>query len=165
MDLSKPLQRLLSIATPDGTTHAGLLKYERLPTFCFLCAPKEDIDVKTMPYGSWTGGVDYVASDQLVSMDLTRTDNHTGCIQNAFPLEHTGGIISTISQHTLSSTADKESAVRAPLKDITPFVPTLHLTPKKRLTQDIALGADLSLTSSGLKKKKILPAEVAWQPR
>lgn len=31
----KPLPRLFRITTPDGTTHVGLLKYERLPFFLF----------------------------------------------------------------------------------------------------------------------------------
>lgn len=67
VDVSKPLQQTLGIGTPDGTTHAGLLKYERLPNFCFSCglvghrfracptAPSESLDVENSNYGAWMG--------------------------------------------------------------------------------------------------------------
>lgn len=37
INLTKPLQHIMRVTTPDVTMHVGLLKYERLPTFCFCC--------------------------------------------------------------------------------------------------------------------------------
>lgn len=81
VDLTKPLQRLLRIATPDDVTHGGLLQYERLPIFCFHCGcmghrfricpslPAVIPDQHDFPYGPWLGGVDNISSDQLLSFE------------------------------------------------------------------------------------------------
>lgn len=66
--------RLVSL---DGSAYLGLLKYEQLPTFCFLCGlighrhrncPKAKgnyPDVNAMEYGSWMDGVDRVLSSKF----------------------------------------------------------------------------------------------------
>lgn len=82
INLSKPLQRVFRITTPDGTTHVGLLKYERLPNFCFSCGiighrfrdcpTTSDVSVQLsdLPFGAWIRGVDNLLSDQLFSKDI-----------------------------------------------------------------------------------------------
>lgn len=82
VDVTKPLPRILKVSLPDGVSHVGLLKYERIPTFCFLrgaighryhmCSEGADgdLEVTTMPYGSWMGGVDNIISDFLFTYDV-----------------------------------------------------------------------------------------------
>lgn len=77
VQLNKPLKRVMRLVTPDGSTHLGLMMYERLPTFFFLCrlvghryqncakVEGSEQDVKIMQYGPWMEGVDCVASNQV----------------------------------------------------------------------------------------------------
>lgn len=86
INLLKPLQRVFRVTTPDDTTHTGLLKYERLPIFCFSCGivghmfwecPTTQVDnlkVSDLNYGAWLGGVDNLISDQIFSKTV-REDN------------------------------------------------------------------------------------------
>lgn len=62
--VNKPLMRMLRVVTPNNSSFMGLLKYERMPIFCFICGcighmykncnPQlgEEFTVNTMPYGS-----------------------------------------------------------------------------------------------------------------
>lgn len=78
--INKLLKWVLHIFAPNGSIHARLIKYERLPNFCFCCGiiwhqssnfsliKEGPMEVKDMAYGPWMWGVDYVPSYQLFSM-------------------------------------------------------------------------------------------------
>lgn len=79
VQINKPLQRCVRICTPDGTIHTGIIKYERLPLFCFLCghighryrlcpqSSKDTNEISALEYGSWMGGVDGLKSQFIFS--------------------------------------------------------------------------------------------------
>lgn len=83
ISLQKPLKRVFRVTTPDGTMHTRLLKYERLPTFCFICgisghryrdcskSMEGNLNVNDLAYGPWIGGVDNMISNQLFSLDVS----------------------------------------------------------------------------------------------
>lgn len=64
-----------------GVIHGGLLKYERLPNFCFNCGLighrfrtcaeqlPEAMAMTTLPYGAWMGCVTNLLFDQLFSFE------------------------------------------------------------------------------------------------
>lgn len=82
ISLQKPLKRVIRVTTPDGTIYTGLLKYECLPTFCFICGTigyryrscntsmASTLSVKDLPFGPWLGAVDNVVSYQIFSLDV-----------------------------------------------------------------------------------------------
>lgn len=82
--LKDHLHRCLRVSTPNGLIHPALVRYERLPTICFIffcgrighryreCSLNVDnVFVVDMVYGSWMGGVDSVASvliDEIIGI-------------------------------------------------------------------------------------------------
>lgn len=67
--------------------HPGLIKYERLVTFCFFCGRighrfrncegnKEKVPIFYILFGSWMGGVDFVVSTLIDSIPNLQEDRH-----------------------------------------------------------------------------------------
>lgn len=173
--ITKPLKRMHRIVTLDGGSHMGLIKYEPLLTFCFICGlighrycqceqPYEaKMEVKTMPYGSWMGGIDNMHSNlicfiedfDVVERDVPSTDLQAMGV---------GGRVS-------SATSSVQTSAGVHMTDISHQMvshkghKTLQTTPKKRHNSDGTFGNSSSLTTNILKWKKLLTAEVASRPR
>lgn len=165
--ITKPLKRVLSVTTPDGTMHVGLLKYECLPTFCFYYGflghryrncekvPDAQMDVNSLLYGPWMGGVDHVASDQLYSMDRATMGIKYTIVEPGSSADVPVSDTSLWVDSILSATSDIDSTT----KSTSPSNCSPHLTPLKRLTVSV-----LTQGVSTPKKKKSSTVEVVGNP-
>lgn len=167
--LNKPLKRLMRVTTPDGTMHVGLLKYKPLPTFCFCCGLighryrtcarlKNDlVDVDTLPYGPWMGGVDHMFSDQLYSVGSAAMEAHMSQKEPASSSEPTLSIVFPQRDSPMPMATDKALVL------LSPKVNNLStpLPPSKRSTVTVVPNGD----STPKKKKLSSTVEVVWQPR
>lgn len=159
VEVTKPLKRIFGVATPDGCIHMGLLKYERLPTFCFLCgvighrfrncpsAPQGEMVVNGMNYGPWMGGVDHMTSHQLFSIDMEaygakeKAQDMVILTENDSSKLTDSGVLSIVSMQGDGRNGDEaKEAVGA-------------TTPKKTHKQD-NLGSDVMSNPMWLQRKK-----------
>lgn len=73
ISLMELLRCCLRVSTPNGSQFPTLIRYERLPTFCFFCGKIGHryhvffmnlgiVFVSDMEYGPWLVGIDYIAS-------------------------------------------------------------------------------------------------------
>lgn len=175
--LHKPLKRIFRITTPDGTTHVDLLKYERLPMFCFCCGfighrfrecpslPKEPVQIDTLAYGPWMGGVDYIHSDQLFSKEIVPCPaDIEGILDGLSPVAESSGVTGTSLTLPVAVPAVAPSGIPVGCE----IVPqTFHgsLTPQKRRHPITRSASSVGSPDLGLKKPKVIPAKVARQPR
>lgn len=169
IEINKPLNRVMRIELPDGSSHLGLLKYVRLTNLCFLCGHlghryrkcelmgEGALDVKQLPYRSWMGGVDHLPSylisewDDAISDEESPTDGESSGLakDNDDSINPQKEIIEEASENRLI-VLDHNS--------------DLSLTPKKR--QKVEKLDETLLDSSILvsKRMKSQTAVVAWQP-
>lgn len=153
VDLTNPLPRCVRMCTPDGIVRTGIIKYERLPVFCFYCGlighryrqrplvTEETIDVNSMEYGSWMGGVDGLKSKMIYSSldaKIEEDDSYeTGMNENGVEspkLYDQGGQLQLMNTASRSQSYDGALVISSPSKRKRGHVPFLQvsLSPKKQ---------------------------------
>lgn len=107
------------------------------------------------------GGVDYVFSDQLFSLEISSSTIASGSVDVSSPLELHSTTVSnsSTSSKIYSQSTTKETSLKP---DTSAAGPQDSLTPKKRVPSDSGFPPETRLQLQ--KKKKTQTTEVAWQP-
>lgn len=177
INLLKPLQRIVRITTPDGTTHAGLIKYERLPIYFFICglighrlrecpsANGDSVPITDLNYGSWMRGVDNLPSDQIFSKEIGQGGDGLDGFFAAKTQDDTPGRVASFLPNIPDVSSEVVTSESMGDLEIPQHPAPGSLTPQKRKTSDSRPKQSLTSPNLASKKMKILTAAVARQPR
>ncbi|KAH1107836.1 hypothetical protein J1N35_011604 [Gossypium stocksii] len=104
IDVSKPLRRIVKVVSLEGTETIGLIRYERLPDFCYRCGiightmkkcqnkrEGEEVIESNFQYGSWMRAINITSNQdkglrrngvELVRKETKSNDDQEGSETN-----------------------------------------------------------------------------------